>query len=345
MEKSRFRRLFEFLFVDEKDENDKYNRAGMGALFRKELADQIQSWRFLIVLLIIAITGVASVYSAGLGIQSSIQNSSSGGSTFLLLFAASGGSLPSFVSFLSLLGPIVGLALGFDAINGERNKRTLTRLVAQPIYRDTVINGKFLAGLTVIAIMIYSLGLIFSSIGIMMIGIAPSPEDVLRILLFLTYTVVFIALWMAIAMLFSIIFRHVATTLLSGISIWLFMSFFLSMVANGIAGAVYPATESSTEDMILNNYNLSEGISRISPATLYGESVSAILVPNLRTVTPYSVTSAQLSQLQSALEGPLPLDQSLLLVWPHLVGLLAITMLCFALSYILFMRQEIRVGS
>jgi ABC-2 type transport system permease protein len=40
--------------------------------------------------------------------------------------------------------------------------------------------------------------------------------------------------------------------------------------------------------------------------------------------------------------GPLPLAQSLLVVMPHLISLLAITGVCFALSYIVFMRQEIR---
>jgi ABC-2 type transport system permease protein len=39
---------------------------------------------------------------------------------------------------------------------------------------------------------------------------------------------------------------------------------------------------------------------------------------------------------------PLPLVQSLLLVWPQLTSLIALTALCFAGSYIIFMREEIR---
>ena len=38
----------------------------------------------------------------------------------------------------------------------------------------------------------------------------------------------------------------------------------------------------------------------------------------------------------------LSLGQSILLVWPHLVGLLALTFAAFAISYVGFMRQEIR---
>ena len=85
---------------------------------------------------------------------------------FLRLFTTSGDGIPSFVSFISLLGPLVGLTLGFDAINGERSRGTLNLLIAQPIHRDAVINGKFLAGLTVIAGMVCALGLLISGIDV-----------------------------------------------------------------------------------------------------------------------------------------------------------------------------------
>jgi ABC-2 type transport system permease protein len=38
----------------------------------------------------------------------------------------------------------------------------------------------------------------------------------------------------------------------------------------------------------------------------------------------------------------LPLDQSLLLAWPQVVALVALTMVCFGLGYVAFMRQEVR---
>lgn len=39
---------------------------------------------------------------------------------------------------------------------------------------------------------------------------------------------------------------------------------------------------------------------------------------------------------------PLLLNQSLALIWPQLTGLIAATILLFALGYVLFQRQEIR---
>ncbi|MEK7677896.1 MAG: hypothetical protein AAB676_18865 [Verrucomicrobiota bacterium] len=38
----------------------------------------------------------------------------------------------------------------------------------------------------------------------------------------------------------------------------------------------------------------------------------------------------------------LPLDQSILAVWPYVTLLAALMLVCFSLSYVFFMRQEIR---
>ena len=40
--------------------------------------------------------------------------------------------------------------------------------------------------------------------------------------------------------------------------------------------------------------------------------------------------------------GPLPLNQSLLMIFPQIVFLVAILVVCFSISYVVFMRREIR---
>jgi len=44
----------------------------------------------------------------------------------------------------------------------------------------------------------------------------------------------------------------------------------------------------------------------------------------------------------SRFQNPLPLLQSLVIVIPHLISIVAITVLCFGVCYLVFMRQEIR---
>jgi ABC-2 type transport system permease protein len=47
-------------------------------------------------------------------------------------------------------------------------------------------------------------------------------------------------------------------------------------------------------------------------------------------------------QRGAILGAPLPFSESLILVWPQIVGLIAPVILLFALTYVIFQRQEIR---
>lgn len=307
---------------------------GLWALFHKEMADHIRSRRFLLILALVAVSGFASLYGA-------LESISSGTDTdfvFLKLFTSSGSSIPSFVSFIALLGPFVGLALGFDAINSERSGGTLNRLLSQPIYRDSVINGKFLAGAAIIFTMVFVMGGLVSALGLIVIGIPPSLEEVGRIIVFLLFTGVYICFWLGLSILFSVLCRHAATSALAVIACWLFFTIFLSMLAGIIAAALFPVN-GGWEGLfnLMDNYKCELYLNRFSPYYLYGEAVTTILNPGVRTIG--IVTNAQ---LEGAVAGYLPFGQSLLLVWPHLTGMAAMTLAAFVLSYMKFMRQEIR---
>lgn len=311
---------------------------GLKALFRKELADHLTSKRFLILLILIGCTSFGSLYGALSGLADAIASDSN--FVFLKLYTASGNSIPSFMSFIALLGPIVGLALGFDAVNSERMSGTLNRLVAQPIYRDSIIIGKFLAGTAVIAAIVYTVGIALGALGILASGLTPTGEEVLRILVFLTFTVIYIAFWLAISILFSVVCRHSATSALASIAVWIFFALFMSLVASIVANAVYPVNDQySAIFNSMNNYTLELSLNRISPYYLYSEAVSTIMNPSVR-----SVNIVTMSQLEGAVSGYLSFGQSLLLVWPHLTGLAALMLIAFGGSYIGFMRQEIRTN-
>jgi ABC-2 type transport system permease protein len=319
-------------------------RTGFKALYVKELSDYFRGYRFMILLVLITVLSGIFIYIASQGFQQAIEDNTYGDSQFmfLTLFTGTSGSIFSFYGVMALFGPIVGLSLGFDAINGERSRRTLSRLLAQPIYRDAVVNGKFLAGVTVITVLVFSVGLAISGVGMVLIGLVPTLEEFLRILVFLTFTVVYLSLFLAISLLLSIALRHVVTSALTGVGLWLLFAIFFALLASLIAGALYPVTDNSTYDQVLQNVKCSEAIGRLSPTTLYSEAGSAILNPNLRSITSAISVSQYYQTYYNAVSGSLPLGQSLLLVWPHLTGLLALTMVCFIISYVVFMKQEIR---
>ena len=152
-------------------------------LVHKEMRDHISSWRFIILLGLMVLTAIGSLYTAMVSIRSAIAEDETTSFVFLKLFTATDGTLPPFITFVSLLGPIIGIALGFDAVNAERSKGTLARLLAQPVPRDTIINAKFVAGLLVVAVMMLVLGFLTIGMGILMIGIPPTAEEFFRIVL------------------------------------------------------------------------------------------------------------------------------------------------------------------
>ena len=312
---------------------EKTPRSGPGTLLQKELADHLNSNRFFLLFALLAVACVAALYGA----LSELSDAGDSDFLYLTLFTTSGNSIPSVATFLAFLGPLMGIVLGFDAVSRERSQGTLNRLAAQPIYRDAIINGKFLSGLIVICLTIFSLGILVCAAGILSTGVAPKGEEIARLLAFLLLTCVYIAFWLGFSILFSVWCRHAATAALGGIAVWIFLSFFMSMVASSLAASLYPLDGLEGLYNMEANYNLELAVNRISPYYLFSEAASTILNPNVR-----SIGVVTMSQLSGAVAGYLPFGQSLLLVWPHLVTMVALTALCFGGSYVSFMRQEIR---
>ena len=116
---------------------------GMAVVALKEAADHLTSARVHLVMLLVILTAIGAIYGAIGEIKQTIGQDRF---IFLRLFTTARDPLPSFVSFLGFLLPLVAIALGFDGINGEYNRRTMSRILAQPIYRDALLAGKFVGG-------------------------------------------------------------------------------------------------------------------------------------------------------------------------------------------------------
>ncbi|CAN5318263.1 ABC transporter permease subunit [soil metagenome] len=307
---------------------------GLSTVALKEAADHLTSARMHLVMLLVLLTAVGSIYGAIGQIKANVSEDPF---LFLRLFTTAQEPLPSFVSFLGFLLPLVAIALAFDAINGEYSRRTMSRILAQPIYRDAVLTGKFLGGLLVLAICLITLWLLMTGLGILLLGLPPSGEEVLRGVAFLVCSLAYGGVWLAVALLFSTLFRSSATSALAALTLWLLFAIFWSMLTPLVAGALSPI-DPFDQSTAIANAQLGSAVARISPNTLYGETTLALLEPETR-----SLGIVFLSQLQGALMGaPLPFSQSALLIWPQLAGLLAAMVVVFTIAYVTFQRQEIR---
>ncbi len=310
-----------------------------GVVFHKEMADHIRSWRFIVLIGLIILTFIGSMYVSLGNIRSAISNTNDPDHTFLYLklLTTTDNSIPPFHVFLSFLGPLLGISLGFDAINMEQNSGTLTRLMAQPIYRDNLLLAKFASAMIMVGTLFVVLTLLMTGGGLILTGVRMEPQELLRIIGFILITVIYVGFWLSLSIVLSIKFRQAATSALTAIGIWLFFTVFYQIVINLVVRSILPDPSFLSQDQILHYNEFILDLLRLAPNQLYTDASTTMLMPSVRSLGPMTM-----EQMAGAIPAPLPFKESLMIVWPQVSGLIGATAVCFALSYHLFMRREIR---
>lgn len=308
----------------------------MRVVYWKELSDHFSSLRFMILLALILLPGILAVYVSGGAIRQDVENNPTQ-FVFLRLLTTEAFFFP-LATFLGFFGPLVGITLGFDSMSGEYARGTLSRVLSQPLYRDSLINGKFLAGLTTVGILWGAILLVVIGLGITLLGFPPDGEELWRMLFFSVVGVVYVGFWLALAMLLSLLLKRTVTAALASLALWLFLGVFLVPLSSAVAGFIVQSP--GTLEEVGRQAMIENILSRLSPSVLYSESVRILLNPGARSLIP--IMPDQLGQLQGLLLTPVGIGQSLLLVWPLLSTLIALLAICFGIAYIKFMREEIR---
>jgi ABC-2 type transport system permease protein len=306
---------------------------GFGVVTLKEIADHFTSVLVVVLVVLIVATAVAVVYGA---IDQIREVTAEDPFLFLRLFTR-GTPLP-LVALLSFLVPLVAIGLGFDAVNGEHNRRTLSRILSQPIYRDALLFGKFVAGLFTLAVSMIVLWLMILGLGLVGLGVPPNGEEMARALVLLVVTVAYAGFWYALALLFSTIFRSAATAALVSLGVWLFLTILWPLFSPRLAYAFTTASD------ILGVLDTQQAFARVSPSALFNEVVAVVLDPSVRSTQQSMLAALGLVLIErgSIPGAPIPLVQSVLIVWPQIVTLVAGSILLFVAGYIVFQRQEVR---
>jgi ABC-2 type transport system permease protein len=331
--------------------------AGLLTVCKKELADNLGSKRYMVFFALIIVLSTLSAYQGAEYIK---ENTSAG---FVAIFSGAQYGFP-FTTLMVFFGPIIGLALGFDAINKEKTSGSLSVLLSQPIYRDSVLNGKFLAGIAALSLLTGSTIGIMSAIAIPVLGFGPDLEAVSRITVFTLLTILYLSFWLALGLVFSTVTKKTTTSILMSVATWLFFSIVITIIAMLVANVLAPTqlpegfnprarsgggfnntggfNPSQTQEFIARTQaqsTLQTDIQRISPAYLYNEASSAIL----------GGTSGGGFGFIGRIGGGTPfrsldLAQGLTATWPQIAAIAVGLVVCFASSYMLFLRQEIRPG-
>lgn len=318
--------------------------AGALTVCRKEIADHLGSKRYIVLFALILILSIMSAYQG----SEYIRNNPRAG--FIAIFSGAQYGF-SFVQLMVFFGPIIGLALGFDAINKERTSGTLSVLLSQPVYRDSVINGKFLGGASALALLAVSTIAIMCGVAVPFLGFGPTLEDISRITLVTLLTILYLDFWLSLGLLYSTVTKKTSTSILMSVATWLFCSVVITIIATLIANTFAPvqmprgvgvnATRyfetPEYRELLQRRFTIQANIQRISPAYLYSEATSSIL----------GVTGGTFGFIGPQVGSPyrpLELTQGVLASWPQITALAVGLIICFVASYISFLRLEIRPG-
>ncbi|HET9817383.1 MAG TPA: ABC transporter permease [Xanthobacteraceae bacterium] len=306
---------------------------GFGVVTLKEIADRFTSILVVVLIVLVVATAVAVVRG---GIDQIKEITAEDPFLFLRLFTRSS-PLP-LVALLSFLVPLIAIGLGFDSVNGEHNRRTLSRILAQPIYRDALLFGKFAAGLFTLAVCLIVLWLLVIGLGLLGLGVPPNAEEMARALVLLAVTIIYAGFWFALALLCSVVFRSAATAALVALGVWLFVTILWPLFSPALADAVTTAGD------ILGVLDTRQTFARLSPSVLFNEIVAVVLDPSVRSTQQSMLAALGLALIERGAvpDAPIPLLQSVLIVWPQIVGLVAGTILLFVIAYVVFQRQEVR---
>ena len=316
--------------------------AGTFTVATKELRNQFGSKRFLILFAVVLLLSTLTAYQ---GVDFIRNNENAG---FVNIF--SGGQFGfSFIQIMVFFGPLLGLALGFDAINKERATGTMSILLGQPIYRDSVINGKFLAGAAALSTLAVGTIGILSGLAIPMLGFGPTLGEVSKILALALLTIVYLVFWLSLGILYSVLAKRTNTSIMASIATWLIFSIVISILANVIASSMIPLPggefrqggmrgfEMSREFMeaVQKRSALQSRIQNISPTNLYQEAASDIL----------GVAGGFMHGMGfQEFRRTLTLTEALAANWANIATLVVGVVICFSASYMRFLRSEIRPG-
>jgi ABC-2 type transport system permease protein len=306
----------------------------------KEMGDHFGSKRFLILFGLVLLLSSLTAYQ---GVDYIKGNTEAG---FVSIFSGAGPSF-SFIQIMVFFGPLLGLILGFDAVNKERANGTLSILLGQPIYRDSVVNGKFIAGVVALSTLTVSTIGIMTGLAIPMLGFPPTSVEIPKILTLTLLTILYLVFWLSLGILYSVLARKTSTSILASIATWLVFSIVISILASVVVNIIAPIPSGSFHpgqgqefrnspefrEIMQRRNTLMSNIQKISPTTLYQQAASDIL----------GVTSGFM-RFFGEFERTVSLTEALATNWPNIATLAVGLIVCFAVSYMMFLRSEIRPG-
>jgi ABC-2 type transport system permease protein len=213
---------------------------GLAIIAGKEFSDHLRSRRFHLlfgILIVIAAVGMitgAVQYSKDLADYNSLQVIAQDDPALAGTLAGLNPSILSAYSqmggLMAIIGVVLGIAMGFDLVTREKESKSLKSLLAYPVFRDEVINGKALGGVGAIALAM-GVVLVVSLAVMTLFGIVPDLDELVRILVFGVASFLLVFTFFALALLMSTVSKDSGNALLYSLIVMIVLTSFIPIFA------------------------------------------------------------------------------------------------------------------
>ncbi|MCL7411949.1 MAG: ABC transporter permease, partial [Methanosarcinaceae archaeon] len=173
--------------------------------------------------------------------------------------------LNSFSNITKQVGwfaPLIGIALGFDAVVRERKSGSLNVLLTHPVFRDNIITGKLLGITTILALVILFSVMVPLGTILIVSGVQVGEMELIRIVVFAIVTFFYVLIFAGIAILLSVIANETADSLVYNVVIWLSVCIVSGAIIIAIAAIITGQS---------NPFELATKLANISPLHYYAE--------------------------------------------------------------------------
>jgi ABC-2 type transport system permease protein len=173
---------------------------------RKQVEDAFSSKKFIGLLLLFLAFSMGTVYMGAGQYEERMTDYRSG---------EQWADKPDFIDIFSMMmqlnmplaAGLLAIFLSYDSISKEREEGTIELLLSYPVYRDEVINGKFVSGIFILALALMFSFIAGIGLAIYMVADLPTMSNIFRLSFVWLGTVIYMGFFLALATFLSTIFR------------------------------------------------------------------------------------------------------------------------------------------
>lgn len=273
--------------------------------FRAAFKDRV----FLLITALFIVLSIASVY-----IGSSTKNAEMNAyyNVIDLLKAQGSSNLPAspdiyplailknIITYVSMIGSVLAIFLGFDAFSAERENGTVKLILTRPVYRDQLITGKLVGGGMVIGLLLIVTLIVNILLFTVVSGIFPNANEIGRLIAFIFAAFAYMMVILTITLFVSIKTSDRTFGFLTMMIIWLFISFVIPQIAETQRNfAMSLNSMSQTVTTVATDTLTSRIIEYFSPAAQF-ESIGENLLQTVSDTAGISVLSVIIKQAVAA---------------------------------------------